>query len=341
MSVASSFPAVVLTPGEPAGIGPDLVVALSQTPLPCRLAVAADPGLIASRAQDLNVRVRFIGWHNQPHQPGLLQILEVPSLAAPVHAGVLEPANAQYVLSTLDRAVDCCLAGMFDALVTGPIHKGAINDAGISFSGHTEYLAHRTCAPTPVMLLVADDLRVALATTHMPMADVSRHLQPERLEQLIRVLVADLAAKFGIAEPRISVCGLNPHAGEGGHLGREEIDVIAPVIARLRREGMQLRGPVPADTAFTPPQLKRTDVVLAMYHDQGLPVLKHYGFGRGVNCTLGLPIIRTSVDHGTALQLAGTGNADCGSLLAAVRLAIKLAAHRETVQLSRNAAEPT
>ncbi len=232
------------------------------------------------------------------------------------------------MLALLDAALDGCAAGRFDAIVTAPVHKGIINDAGIPFTGHTEYLAERTGAPLPVMMLVGGGLRVALATTHLPLAAVSTAITADRLESVLTILDGDLKAKFGIAAPRILVCGLNPHAGEGGHLGREEIEVIEPVLRRLQAAGLRLTGPVPADTAFLPERLAGHDAVLAMYHDQGLPVLKRAAFGQGVNVTLGLPIVRTSVDHGTALELAGTGRADAGSLQAAARLAVELCAAR-------------
>jgi 4-hydroxythreonine-4-phosphate dehydrogenase len=239
-----------------------------------------------------------------------------------VQAGQLNAENARYVLQLLDIAADGCLRGNFDAMVTAPVQKSIINDAGIAFSGHTEYLAERTGAALPVMMLASSSLRVALATTHLPLTAVSAAITPTLLEHVLRILDNDLRQRFHLPAPRIMVCGLNPHAGEGGHLGREEIEVISPVISTLRAQGMQLTGPVPADTAFTPHQLEKADAVLAMYHDQGLPVLKYAGFGNAVNITLGLPIVRTSVDHGTALPLAGTGQADAGSLIAAVEMAI-------------------
>jgi 4-hydroxythreonine-4-phosphate dehydrogenase len=246
------------------------------------------------------------------------------ALKAPVTAGRLDPANSSYVLATLERAVSGCLNGEFDALVTGPVHKGAINDAGIAFTGHTEFLAKRANAPQVVMLLVAGDLRVALATTHLPLAEVPRALTRAHLRAVLTTLHSELQTKLHILKPRILVCGLNPHAGEGGYLGREEREVIEPVLTELRAAGMNLRGPVPADTAFIPSQLADADVVLAMYHDQGLPVLKHHGFGEAVNVTLGLPFIRTSVDHGTALERAGSGPIDHGSLRAAVEMAFTM-----------------
>ena len=249
-----------------------------------------------------------------------VEVLHLP-LAAPCVAGRLDPANAKYVLGLLDRAVDGCLSGEFGAMVTAPVHKGVINDAGVPFTGHTEYLAARCGSPLPVMMLVGGGLRVALATTHLPLRSVPDAITGATLEAVLRILDRDLRRLFAVRKPRILVCGLNPHAGEGGHLGREETDVITPVLSRLRRGGLALEGPVPADTAFLPDRLAGADAVLAMYHDQGLPVLKRAAFGHAVNVTLGLPIVRTSVDHGTALDLAGTGRADAGSLLAALRLA--------------------
>ena len=252
-----------------------------------------------------------------------VEVLHAP-LAAPCTTGRLDTANARYVLGLLDRATDGCLSGEFDAMVTAPVHKGIVNDAGISFSGHTEYLAGRCGVRRPVMMLAGGGLRVALATTHLPLAEVPAAITADMLASVLRILDADLRRLFAIRRPRILVCGLNPHAGEGGHLGREEIDVIGPVVARLRRSGLDLRGPVPADTAFLPAQLADCDAVLAMYHDQGLPVLKRAAFGDAVNLTLGLPIVRTSVDHGTALELAGSGRVDPGSMLAALDMAARL-----------------
>jgi len=252
-----------------------------------------------------------------------VEVLHAP-LAAPCTTGRLDTANARYVLGLLDRATDGCLSGEFDAMVTAPVHKGIVNDAGISFSGHTEYLAGRCGVRRPVMMLAGGGLRVALATTHLPLAEVPAAITADMLASVLRILDADLRRLFAIRRPRILVCGLNPHAGEGGHLGREEIDVIGPVVARLRRSGLDLRGPVPADTAFLPAQLADCDAVLAMYHDQGLPVLKRAAFGDAVNLTLGLPIVRTSVDHGTALELAGSGRVDPGSMLAALDMAARI-----------------
>jgi len=309
----AATPTIAVTTGEPAGIGPELAAALLGEPWPARIVLVGDRDLLAHRAG------RPVAEANLLHVP----------LAVPSMPGRLETANARYVLALLDAALEGCASGRFDAIVTAPVHKGVINDAGVPFTGHTEYLAERTGAPLPVMMLTGGGLRVALATTHLPLSAVSAALTGERLATVLRTLDADLRGKFGIAAPRILVCGLNPHAGEGGHLGREEVEVIEPTLRALQAEGLQLTGPVPADTAFLPERLAGHDAVLAMYHDQGLPVLKRAAFGHGVNVTLGLPVIRTSVDHGTALDLAGTGRADPGSLREALRLAIELStAHR-------------
>jgi 4-hydroxythreonine-4-phosphate dehydrogenase len=321
-------PVLALTPGEPAGIGPDLAVMLCGQSLPARLVVVADRALLAERAEALGVRLTLADY-----RPGAmpradrLTVWHVP-LAAPVHAGRLDPRNARYVLRTLEVAADGCRRGTFDAMVTGPVHKGVINDAGIAFTGHTEFLAERTGAGKVVMMLAGGGMRVALATTHLPLKDVAAALTRAGIEQGLRIVDAELRERFGIARPRIAVAGLNPHAGEFGHLGREEIEIIAPAVERLRTAGLQLEGPLPADTLFHPERLRGFDAVYVMYHDQGLPVLKYASFGSGVNVTLGLPIIRTSVDHGTALALAGTGGIETGSLLAAIALAAELAETR-------------
>jgi len=314
-------PVIALTPGEPAGIGPDVCVLLARRPPPVRLVFLTDPGVLRSRAKALGLPFETVEWAGQT-QDGLY-LLPVAT-KAPVVPGRLDKANAAYVLETLKRAVTGCLNGEFDALVTGPAHKGNINDAGFAFTGHTEYLAALAGNVTPVMMLAAGNLRVVLATTHLALADVPRAITRERITRVLEILHRDLKEKFGMPEPRIRVCGLNPHAGEGGHLGREEIEVIEPVMKSLAAKGMKLEGPVPADTAFLPESLEDTDVVLVMYHDQGLPVIKHHDFAHAVNITLGLPFIRTSVDHGTALELAGTGKADPSSLYAALELAIEL-----------------
>jgi 4-hydroxythreonine-4-phosphate dehydrogenase len=315
---------IALTPGEPAGIGPDLTVMWAQRERALDLVAVADPQLLGERARHLGLPLELHeGADSITRAPGHLSVRPVHA-HAPVTPGRLDPANAAYVIETLKLACDGCLAGEFEALVTGPVQKSVINDAGIRFVGHTEFLAERCRAPDAVMLLVAGTLRVALATTHVPLALVPSLITKTRLTTVLRVLEQDLRRKFAIDRPRILVAGLNPHAGEGGHLGREELDVIAPVCATLARQGMRITGPLPADTLFVPRYLADADAVLAMYHDQGLPVLKHVGFGNAVNVTLGLPIVRTSVDHGTALDLAGTGRVDAGSFEAAVDLARRL-----------------
>ncbi len=311
---------LALTSGEPAGIGPDLCVQLTRHGDLPPLVIIGDPELLAARAAMLGIA--FDPPRYDPDQTRPLSVLPVP-LAAEVRAGELNPANAGYVLKLLDMAVSGCQRGVFDAMVTAPIHKGVINDAGLPFTGHTEYLAELTDA-SPVMMLATPGLRVALATTHLPLKDVSAAIDSNSLSRVIEILHRDLIQHFGIDEPHILVCGLNPHAGEGGHLGREEIDVIIPVLERYRRQGMRLDGPLPADTLFSPDRLERADAVLAMYHDQGLPVLKYLGFGKAINVTLGLPILRTSVDHGTALELAGSGKIHDGSLRAAIQAAASM-----------------
>jgi 4-hydroxythreonine-4-phosphate dehydrogenase len=315
-----SKPVIALTPGEPAGIGPDLVIRLSQhaSSADRRIVVIADHQLLLDRATQLGQSIDLPEWHTDTEAP--VSLLSIPTEVV-VRPGHLDTRNSAYVLQTLERAVDGCLSGEFDALVTGPVHKGIINESGIHFSGHTEFLAQRCGTEQVVMMLVAGSLRVALVTTHIPLSRVSDTITQPLLEQVIRILNQDLVRRFSITQPRILVCGLNPHAGESGYLGHEEIDTIAPVIDRLEGEGLRVRGPLPADTAFTPRLLAEADVVLTMYHDQGLPVLKHAGFGQAVNITLGLPIVRTSVDHGTALERAGTGDIDSGSLLAAIDMA--------------------
>ncbi len=329
-------PRIAITCGEPAGIGYELVAAAAQRPQRAELIAIGDPGLLAERGRALGdaggPALKTPTWSpgspRAEHTPGRLPVLPAP-LSRPARAGVLDPANAEAVVTSLRYAAELALEGTVDAVVTAPVHKGVINDAGFAFSGHTELLAELTGTATPVMMLVAGELRVALATTHLPLRAVPDALTGARLEAVATALHHDLVDKFAIAAPRILVTGLNPHAGEGGHLGREEIEVIEPVLERLNAAGLQLAGPVPADTAFTPASLEGVDAVLAMYHDQGLPVLKYAGFGRAVNVTLGLPIVRTSVDHGTALELAGTGRADGGSLRAAIDLAAELAIRRQ------------
>lgn len=316
---------LAITPGEPAGVGPDLIILLArQNPQlfgRFRAVVIADAALLQSRARQLGTTIDWPPWRAAADAP--ISILPTP-LRARATPGRLDPANSAYVLDALEAGVRGCLEGRFDALVTGPVHKGVINDAGIAFTGHTEFLAERTGTEQVVMMLTSGTLRVALATTHLPLKEVSAHLTRRGLARSLRILHADLVQRFGIAKPVIIACGLNPHAGEAGHLGREEIEIIEPALEDARKAGIDVRGPVPADTAFIPDRLKGADAVLAMYHDQGLPVLKHLGFGQAVNITLGLPFVRTSVDHGTALDLAGSGRVDTGSLEAAITTALTL-----------------
>jgi 4-hydroxythreonine-4-phosphate dehydrogenase len=328
---------VAITPGEPAGIGPDICIKLARNAYEyeqnAELVIVADPDLITERSRLLGVTIhleQYLPGHPPWRQePGTIKILPV-KLATQAVAGRLNRDNASYVLDTLKKAVAGCLNGEFDALVTGPVHKGIINQAGMPFTGHTEFLAELTGAAQPVMMLATEGLRVALATTHLPLRKVSETITTTYLEQIIRILHQDLRRYFNLANPRILVCGLNPHAGEGGHIGDEEVTIIAPLLEKLRQENIQLIGPLSADTLFTPKFLPSADAVLAMYHDQGLPVLKYKGFGNAVNITLGLPIIRTSVDHGTALDLAGTGQAEHMSLAAALSTAIAMASAAKT-----------
>ena len=349
--LSATLPRIALTSGEPAGIGPELCLAIAQRELPCELVCLADRDMLADRAQSLGLNVELLAYEGgsahgarndysstarapaaQPapttrqHKPGTLFVEHYP-LAKPSTPGRLDTANSRYVLDLLDRATDGASAGEFSAIVTAPVHKAVINDSGVPFTGHTEYLAERTHAPLPVMMLASKAMRVALATTHLPLKDVSNAITVDSLCKIVTIMHHDLTRWWGIPTPRIGVCGLNPHAGEGGHLGDEEIRVIGPAIERLKARGLQVSGPLPADTAFVPRILASFDAVLAMYHDQGLPVIKHAGFDTAVNITLGLPILRTSVDHGTALDLAGTGRADSNSLASAITLAIELAAH--------------
>ncbi len=318
-----------LTAGEPAGIGPDLCLMLAAKAQPHPVITIASQDLLAQRATELGLTVELLAvnplaWPEQPAPANSLYVWDVP-LAEPVVTGQLNPNNAQYVLDTLNRAGYGCLGKDFAGMITAPVHKGVINEAGIPFSGHTEFLAELTHTPQVVMMLATEGLRVALVTTHLPLREVADAITAERLTQVTRILHQDLVSKFGVAQPKILVCGLNPHAGEGGHLGREEIEVIEPTLKQLRAEGMDLVGPLPADTLFTPRLLANCDAVLSMFHDQGLPVLKHKGFGAAVNITLGMPIIRTSVDHGTALDLAGTGQIDLGSMQVALNTAYAMA----------------
>ena len=338
MRDTAELPVLALTAGEPAGIGPDLCIALSQQALPCRLSVLGDVDVLRSRAAQLGIAVDFITGDAIPaHRHGALHVRHIP-VALPVTAGVLDPHNSAHVLALLDAALDGCMNGSYHAVVTAPVHKGVVNDAGFAFTGHTEYLADHSGTKRVVMMLAGGGLRVALATTHLPLREVADAITPALLDEVIRILYADLQAKFGIARPRILVAGLNPHAGESGHLGREEIDVIEPALDRLRGEGMNLVGPLPADTLFSRIRHDPCDAVLAMYHDQGLPVLKYASFGTGVNITLGLPFIRTSVDHGTALDLAGTGRAEVGSLLTAIDVAMEMAVRQPRAESRESSA---
>lgn len=318
---------LALTAGEPAGIGPDLCIQWAQQhSLPYRVVVIADREMLEQRAHRLGCSLTFVPYiasEWKPQQAGTLEIYPVP-VQHPVDPGVLDPANADYVLETLKIAVSGCQLQQFHAMVTAPVHKGVINEAGIPFTGHTEFLADLTQSQV-VMMLVGGGMRVALATTHLPLNAVADAITAEGLEQRLRIIDRDLRTRFWIEHPCIAVAGLNPHAGESGHLGREEIEIIIPLLTKLRAEGMNLIGPLPADTLFNPVKLQGYDCVLAMYHDQGLPVLKYASFGSGVNVTLGLPLIRTSVDHGTALDLAGTGQADIGSFHQAIMMASTLA----------------
>jgi len=322
---------LALTPGEPSGVGPDLVIQTVQQPQESELVVFADQDLLVDRAAELGLPVKILPFTpDQPPQSrmaGELVVAPVP-LAEPVIAGQLNHSNANYVLQTLDSAIEACQSGICDAMITGPVQKSVINEAGITFSGHTEYLADKTNTQTVVMMLATEQLRVALATTHLPLREVTDAIDSKLLTEVIEILYNDLKTKFNIAQPTILVCGLNPHAGESGHLGLEEIEVIEPVLEQFRQRGVNVLGPLAADTLFTPKYLDNADAVLAMYHDQGLPVLKYQGFGRAANITLGLPIIRTSVDHGTALDLAATGKADNGSLETAIRVAKQMAKAR-------------
>jgi len=326
---------IAVTPGEPAGIGPDLIVTLAQSKLQHEVVAIADPDMLRARAAllKLPLKIRVINFFEAPSPSAAGELAVLPIyLHEAVEPGKLNIANARYILKTLDAAIEGCSNHSFSALVTGPVHKSVINDAGIAFSGHTEYLADKTATEKVVMMLATEGLRVALATTHLPLKDVSAAINEKELIQVITILHRDLQLQFGIAQPKIYVCGLNPHAGEGGHLGREEIEIIEPTLNKLRAQGINLIGPLPADTLFTPKYLDHADAVLAMYHDQGLPVLKYKGFGHAVNITLGLPIIRTSVDHGTALDLAGTGKADLGSLRTALQYALDMVEARQQAQ---------
>lgn len=323
---------IVISSGEPSGIGPDIVICALQHPISGSLAVTGNPELIQQRSNQLGIDMKISVINGSspidPHQPGRMQVIPV-ALSRPVTAGELNSNNSRYVIDCIDRAVDLCLDDSFQGMVTAPVHKGIVNEGGIKFSGHTEWIAERTGAAQPVMMLASDSLRVCLATTHLPLHQVPQNITRHGIEAVIEVMNSGISKLYGIPHPAIGVCGLNPHAGEEGHLGTEEITTIGPTLDRLRDKGLNLIGPLPADTAFTRNTLSTLDGVLAMYHDQGLPVIKHSGFGTVVNVTLGLPIIRTSVDHGTALDLAGTGRASETSLLAAINLALEFTGHRQ------------
>ncbi len=323
----AAIPRIIITPGEPAGIGPDIVLQIAQEKWPAELIVVCDPDLLLQRSKQLQLPIELktldLNQSATPHQPGVLKIIPI-KLKAPCIAGQLNPENAKYVINSLELATDYCLQHKAHALVTGPIHKAVMNDAGIQFSGHTEFLAQRCNAEQALMLFVVDKLKVALATTHIPLAEVPKKITIELLVSQLRLLHSELQNRFSQNNPHILVCGLNPHAGESGHLGLEEIEIIAPALNILRSENIDVTGPLPADTIFTEKYLKSADAIFAMYHDQALPVVKYLGFDRAVNVTLGLPIIRTSVDHGTALDISGTGEANAGSLFAAIQLAISL-----------------
>lgn len=331
MAPSSHTPCVILTTGEPAGIGPDVVIMAARKDWPAQLIALGDRSLLEARANALGIPIQLESYSStepaRPHQAGSLPLIDIP-LNTPCHPGVVSQANASYVLAQLDLGIALCADGEGSALVTAPIHKAVINEAGIPFLGHTEYLANATNTPQVVMMLTNGELKVALATTHLPLAAVPAAITQPLLREVLTVLHQDLETRFGIVEPTISVLGLNPHAGEAGHLGTEEMDIIAPVCGELRGRNMNVSDPLPADSAFIPRIRARTDAYLAMYHDQGLPVLKAMGFDDAVNVTLGLPLIRTSVDHGTALELAATGEADSGSLEAAIQMAISLAVRR-------------
>jgi len=326
MKTAHSIPRIALTPGEPAGIGPDLCIQLAQQKQSCDLIIIADPELLTLRATqlglDLSIKIFSPTEQPQASEAGIVTVLPV-NLTTQVNCGQLNVDNSAYVIETIRQATQGCIDGVFDAMVTAPVHKGIINDAHITFTGHTEFIADIT-GGHPVMMLATPGLRVALVTTHLPLSEVSAAITEDRLQRVITLLNRDLKDHFSLTNPKILVCGLNPHAGENGHLGREEIEIIEPALNKLRKQGINLIGPLPADTLFTEKYLQSADAALAMYHDQGLPVLKYKGFGQAVNITLGLPIIRTSVDHGTALDLAGTGKANLGSLKFALKTAIEM-----------------
>lgn len=332
---------IALTPGEPAGIGPDITVQTAQRSFPFEIVAIADSQLLIERARQLKLPLRVEAFQAAtkptPHRPGTLKVLNVPCANKPC-CGQLDIANVPYVLKTLRNAIEGCLNDGFAALVTGPVHKGNINNAGIPFTGHTEFLAEQTKSAHVVMMLTTTGLRVALVTTHIPLCEVSSSITADLVENTLKITHQELRQCFAITQPKIIVCGLNPHAGEGGHLGHEETKIIIPVLEKLRTQGYSIEGPLPADTAFIPKYLNTADVFIAMYHDQGLPVLKYMGFGNAINITLGLPFIRTSVDHGTALELAGHGHADATSLINALRTAYDMYNNKQAfTQHSRTA----
>ncbi len=339
MRVNNDLPRIIITTGEPAGIGPDITVQIAQNNINADIVAIGDPDLLQDRASLLGLPLSLINFddvHKQRHVAKSLRIIPVKTETSTI-TGELDAHNAEYVLALLKTACTACLDNQFDAMVTAPVQKSIINDAGIAFSGHTEFLANLCQQATPVMMLANKLLRVALVTTHLPLSRVSDAITKDKLTQVLQIVDKDLRDKFSINKPRILVCGLNPHAGENGHLGTEENEIIIPVINTLRDQGMDLTGPQPADTAFTQEMIDSFDVIVAMYHDQGLPVLKSLGFGETVNITLGLPIVRTSVDHGTALHLAGTGNASCSSLMEAIQSAIDLSSNTSDHSASADA----
>ena len=328
--MVESFPRIIVTTGDPAGIGPDIMLKAAEAPFPAYIAAIGDRNVLEKRARMLKMNIKVVDYDNMPHRPGVLSVIHHDTKAKVV-AGELNPKNSEHVVQCIDKAVDFCTSKKFDAMVTGPVNKAVINQAGIPFSGHTEWIAQRCFVDSPVMMLANDVMRVCLLTTHIPFIDVPRQITSARLKQVIGIIFDDLYHLFKIRDATLGVCGLNPHAGESGYIGKEEVEVITPVLDELRAQGANIVGPISADTAFTPARLESLDAVLAMYHDQGLPAIKHAGFGEAVNITLGLPIVRTSVDHGTAPELAGSYKADESSLKAAVILAHKLINNKKAV----------
>ncbi len=338
MRADTELPRIIISTGEPAGIGPDITIQIAQKDIPADIVAIGDPDLLQNRASRLGLPLSLTEFDEDSKQKHLAKSLRIIPVKTetPVVQGQLDPDNAKYVLALLKMACTGCIDKKFDAMVTAPVQKSIINDAGYSFSGHTEYLADICNQSFPVMMLANNMLKVALVTTHLPLAKVSAAITKETLLQVLKIVDNDLRTKFSINHPRILVCGLNPHAGEGGHLGTEEKDIIVPVLNELRNQGLNITGPQPADTAFTSEMISNSDVIVAMYHDQGLPVLKSLGFGETVNITLGLPIVRTSVDHGTALHLAGTGNASSSSLMAAIKCAMDMTCNKPDMFAASN-----